>query len=391
MIHAALADVADINPRLSDRPPADEPVAFLGMADVDASNGTTTVGESRSYASVAKGYTPFLDGDLLVAKITPCFENGKIAQAKLRHAIGMGSTEFHVIRPRSDALDPRYALHMLRTPTVRAAGERRMTGSGGQRRVPADYLRSLRIPLPHMSEQRRIADILDRADSLVAKRRQSLTLLEHLTASLPSHRPSQAAHASTGVTLGDVADVQIGPFGSLLHAHDYVTDGVAMINPMHIVRGRIVPDRSTSVTETKAAELSNYLLYEGDIIMGRRGEMGRCAVVTAENEGSLCGTGSIIIRPRTDRATSNFLAGLLGSPAVKRKLEQASLGSTLPNLNSTIVMGLDLDIPSLEVQMSSDAMTARIERRKQMATVSSDLLYALFGSLQHRAFRGEEL
>ncbi|WP_152640883.1 restriction endonuclease subunit S [Rhodococcus sp. Chr-9] len=178
-----LGDVLDINPRLS-VPLADEDtVSFLGMADV-SEGGTTNCGVDRPYKEVRKGYTPFLQGDILVAKITPCFQNGKIAQASTRNRIGFGSTEFHVLRSSGDLVEHRYLLHFLRQSYIRVDGERRMTGSGGQRRVPADYIKALKLPLPALEEQRRIASILDHADTLCAKRREAIARLDELTRSI---------------------------------------------------------------------------------------------------------------------------------------------------------------------------------------------------------------
>src|ERR1700730_17221356 len=113
MIKVRLGDVATINPRISERPTSEALVSFIAMADVDARTGVTTRGEDRPFGEVSKGYTHFRNEDILVAKITPCFENGKIAQACLRHSYGSGSTEFHVIRPDVNQLNARYLLHFL--------------------------------------------------------------------------------------------------------------------------------------------------------------------------------------------------------------------------------------------------------------------------------------
>ncbi|QGF22446.1 hypothetical protein [Raineyella fluvialis] len=138
--------MADLNPRESTRPALDLPISFVPMADLDAEQGIAGPGTDRPFSEVSKGYTIFRDQDVLVAKITPCFENGKIGQAHLRQGIGVGSTEFHVVRPHADRLDPRYVLHYLRQQRVLDAGERRMTGSAGQRRVPLVFLNDLQIP-----------------------------------------------------------------------------------------------------------------------------------------------------------------------------------------------------------------------------------------------------
>src|SRR5687768_6901189 len=105
----ALADVVDVNPRLNGVAalPGDTPVSFVPMASVSEVSGTVAREEPRRLSEVVKGFTYFRDGDVLVAKITPCFENGKIALARIRCEHGFGSTEFHVFRPKSDAVDRR--------------------------------------------------------------------------------------------------------------------------------------------------------------------------------------------------------------------------------------------------------------------------------------------
>lgn len=162
-----LFEVAEINPKL-DRDEigdVDELVSFVPMASVSETSGTIEVEESRRASEVIKGFTPFKDRDLLVAKITPCFENGKIAHARISRRFGFGSTEFHVIRVFESDLDDRYLYHFLRQPRIRIQGERRMTGSAGQRRVPKSFLANLDIPLPDLSEQQRIASVLDKVEA----------------------------------------------------------------------------------------------------------------------------------------------------------------------------------------------------------------------------------
>ena len=119
-----LCNIAELNPRFKEKLESDSNVSFVPMAAVIADMGTVT-GEEKQYCEVSKGYTSFIDGDVLVAKITPCFENGKITQAKLKHRVGFGSTEFHVVRPLEGKLDARYLLHFLRQERIRLEGERK--------------------------------------------------------------------------------------------------------------------------------------------------------------------------------------------------------------------------------------------------------------------------
>lgn len=107
-----LREVCEINPRLNGmrRPAADEHVAFVPMASVDETEGEIVEVASRPYAEVAKGYTHFRTGDVLFAKITPCMQNGKAALVpEWRFPIGVGSTEFHVLRAKPEIVDPLYA------------------------------------------------------------------------------------------------------------------------------------------------------------------------------------------------------------------------------------------------------------------------------------------
>ena len=104
--------------------------------------------------------------------------------------------------------------------------------------------------------------------------------------------------------------VQIGPFGSQLHVSDYISDGIPLINPMHIHDLTIKEDYNYSINKKKYDSLPNYHLAQNDIIMARRGEMGRCAKITFKEIGWLCGTGSLFIRPKAS-INSTFLLYLL--------------------------------------------------------------------------------
>ena len=172
--------VAQVNPKLAaaDRPDLDAIVCFVPMAAVSEETLSIEAQAERPFSEVAKGYTPFKRGDVLVAKITPCFENGKMALAdNLAHELGFGTTEFHVFRPSERITGP-YLFSLLRAPYVRKAGAMKMKGAAGQRRVPADFFASLQIPIPPLSEQKWIAGILDAADALRAKRREALAQLD---------------------------------------------------------------------------------------------------------------------------------------------------------------------------------------------------------------------
>jgi len=179
---------ARINPSRSELNgmPGDLEVSFVPMEAVHEYGGLT-LSQTRPFAEVATGYTYFRDGDVLIAKITPCFENGKGSIAQdLVHGIGFGTTELHVLRPCPE-LDRRFLFYVTISHAFRHLGAAEMYGAGGQKRVPDDFIKDFRQPVPTLQEQRAIAAFLDREtariDALIEKIRKSIDLLrEYRTA-----------------------------------------------------------------------------------------------------------------------------------------------------------------------------------------------------------------
>ena len=141
-----------------------------------------------------------------------------------------------------------------------------------------------------------------------------------------------------------------GPFGSMLHKSDYVEQGIPLINPADIDAGRISADKIKMVSVATASRLSSYKLHEGDIIIGRRGEMGRSAVITKETTDWLCGTGCFFVKSHPELLSSEYLVFLLSSPYVKEKLQENSVGTTMANLNHGILGDLLIPLPPLNEQ-----------------------------------------
>jgi type I restriction enzyme, S subunit len=189
------------------------------------------------------------------------------------------------------------------------------------------------------------------------------------------------------VPLGELIDrLRTGPFGSVVHKSDYVVGGTPLINPMHIVAGAICPSSSASVGPEKAAELSDFELSTGDVVIGRRGDMGRCAVVTPKETGWLIGTGSMAITP-CPSLSSEFLQRFLSSPSVVRQLEASSVGSTMANLNQGALLRLPIVLASIKQQAQIvaklDALFARLAR----ARAELDRIPALAENLRLGALR----
>ena len=177
----SIDSVAEVNPKVPEyvSTALNNPATFLPMAAVSES-GRIASPEEALIGEVIKGYRYFEEGDTLLAKITPCMENGKAVLVEgVPHRIGFGSTEFHVIRPGSDIYE-RYLFYMVWNPSFRYIAARNMTGTAGQRRVPTNFIKRFEIPLPPFDEQRRIAAILDKADAVRRKRKEAIALTEDL-------------------------------------------------------------------------------------------------------------------------------------------------------------------------------------------------------------------
>ena len=186
--------------------------------------------------------------------------------------------------------------------------------------------------------------------------------------------------------LGDVwARFSTGPFGSALHASDYVEDGTPVVNPMHILDGKIVPSKDMRINDETLNRLSSYRLRKNDIILGRRGEMGRAALVTAKEDGWLCGTGSFSIT--LDSSVSpDYIALYIRTPNCITAMENGAIGTTIPNLNQVIVSNIPIALPPLpeqqriaealgEVDNLIDSLDAQIEKKRLIAKgVGHDLL-----------------
>jgi type I restriction enzyme S subunit len=156
-----------LNPAVAlERLNENDPVSFLPMEAVDDGASGDFVPRTRPLAEVRKGYTPFADGDVLWAKITPCMENGKTCIASgLENGIGFGSTEFHILRPRSSTVTSDYVFAFLAQATLRRLARFAFTGSAGHLRVPEEFLAQLPLPVPPASVQTSIADEMRRRRS----------------------------------------------------------------------------------------------------------------------------------------------------------------------------------------------------------------------------------
>ncbi len=395
--YAKLSEVAFLNPPLGGRLPDDDLVSFVPMASLSAETAKIETTQDRHYSEVSKGFTPFLSGDVLVAKITPCFENGKIAQALLPRRNGFGSTEFHVVRARLDVSDARYLHHYLRLDAVRVEGQRRMTGSGGQRRVPANFLSGLRVPLPPLEEQRRIATILDQAETLRTQRRQALAHLDTLTQSLFLDMFGDPVTNDRGwlrSTLGGVAAAK--PNNGVFRKNpEYVQaglDGLPVVWVEELFRGDLIDTQSSRRLVPTAKELENYGLRFGDLLFCRSSlKLDGIAynnVYLGESNEALFECHLIRVSPDLDRVSPIYMNHLLRLPMMRAAIKTRAKTSTMTTIDQQGLCAVSIVVPPLALQQTFATRIQAIEALKATHRTALAQLDALFASLQQRAFAG---
>ena len=186
---SSLAQVAFVNPRNAAADSLE--VSFVPMTFIGTGFDAQHEQEPRLWGEVKQGFTHFAEGDIGVAKITPCFENSKACVfSNLLNGLGAGTTELHIVRPVSGTLDPRYVLAYLKSPQFLLVGETKMTGTAGQKRLPKDFVEANPFPLPPLAEQHRI----------VAKVDELMALCDRLEA---RHANADSAHAQLAQALLD--------------------------------------------------------------------------------------------------------------------------------------------------------------------------------------------
>lgn len=255
-----------------------------------------------------------------------------------------------------------------------------------QKNMSTEWLKLFEIPLPPLAEQQRIAATLDWVQMIIDAKKQQLDKLDLLVKARFVEMfgdPVRNEKSWTMATLGEIADIRIGPFGTLLHKEDYIVDGHPLINPSHIVGGKIQVDSRLTVSKEKYEELSAYRLYVDDIILGRRGEMGRCAVV--KEEGMLCGTGSIIIRPR-EVVKAYFLKNIISSPSYKKLIKDKAVGGTMMNLNIPIVSSLIFPVLPIDLQKQFIVFSENVDKVRFEISKSLEQTEKLYKALMQRYF-----
>lgn len=371
-------------------------VSFVPMRDLGIDSKYLSLKEERALSTVSGSYTYFADNDVLLAKITPCFENGKLGVASgLTNGVGFGSSEFIVLRSKGKVV-PNYLYYFLSQPSFRLAGQAVMTGAVGHRRVPNDYIENTEIPLPSISEQERIVAILDETfadiEQVRAKTEQNLKNARELFESYLQQVFSQRGEEWIEKTLGDVCKFENGDRGKNYPSRSqFVESGFAFINAGHIDDGTVDFSKMNYITEENYDLLSRGKVKQGDILFCLRGSLGKFAVIEDDAQGAIASS-LVIVRPHNDLSVS-FLLHYLRSGLCKSMIEKYAGGAAQPNLGAKDLAKFSISVPPTAQQLhTSDKLDSLMVAVENLESVYSEKLAALDElkkSILQKAFSGE--
>ncbi|MEU3406839.1 restriction endonuclease subunit S [Streptomyces sp. NPDC006670] len=299
--------------------------------------------------------------DVLLSTSASLGEIAKIDEAGVDAIPYTGIIRF---RPKSDRVRPDFVRHALEAPSFKHQVEAMGVGSVIKHFGPT-HLRRMTIHLPPRAEQQAIAEVLGALDDKMALNGQIAATICMLCRAVmealwgagrvPSltDREGTLANGWRRVTLGQLCAeggglIQTGPFGSQLHASDYVESGIPSVMPQNIGDNVISEDKIARIKGSDAERLSKYLLAEGDIVYSRRGDVKRRALVREHEAGWLCGTGCLRVRLGTSTSPL-FISYYLGEPAIQDWIAQHAVGATMPNLNTSILGEVPVVLPPNEV------------------------------------------
>lgn len=228
--------------------------------------------------------------------------------------------------------------------------------------IKLSKIQGIELKLPSPEKGVRQVQALERIESQIGRATALLTYLNSLVKSRFIEifgDPCDPGSSSAKNRIDSFCELRIGPFGSALHKEDYITGGHPLVNPSHIIGGAIRPDENLTIDDGKYESLAAYHLLPGDVVLGRRGEIGRCAVV--KTDGLICDTGSMIVRPG-QKVRSDYLQRVVSFPSFSHALEANAVGVTMKNLNAKIVGSAEVFLPDLKDQDAFITLVSQIDK-----------------------------
>lgn len=345
-------------------------VSFVPMSDLGENQIAFLPKETKRIDEVGASYTYFADGDVLVAKVTPCFENGKAGVARgLTNGVGFGSSEFYVLRP-TDRVLAEFVYFCATSETFRGPAIAQMTGTGGLQRVPKRYVEQFRIPLPPLEVQKEI----------VAEIQGYQKVIDGARAVLDNYRPHIPIHPDWPmVELGEICrQVQYGLSVPLkLNGAGFKT-----FRMNELVEGRCVDRGDMKCADISAEEFDKYRLSYGDILFNRTNSfehVGRTGIFSLQ--GDYC-FASYLIRLVVDdgKADPFFVNAFMNSDSFQQGIKKfASRAIGQSNINARNLSAYPLPLPHLETQR---AIVAEIEAEQALVAANRELITRMERKIQ---------
>lgn len=323
-------------------------VTFLPMEAV-GEQGELDLTRETSVGSASSGYTFVADGDVLVAKVTPCFENGKGAIATgLRNGLGFATTEVYALRP-NERLDARFLDYLMRSSVFRQYGTARLTGAGGLKRISATDLRNYSFMLPSVDEQRAIADFLDREtariDTLIEEQQHLIELLlERRTAAVSNAFSDSCPDSRIQHACVDVVDCPHSTPEATLDG------GYEAVRTASVRNGKFRPGNGISVSrETWVARNAGGAPALGDVLFTREAPAGEACMVPMLD---IClGQRMVLLRVDPEVCLGRFLLWQIYSDRVQDHFRLSANGSTVGNVRLQILRTTPIWLPPLDEQL----------------------------------------
>ncbi|MDT3320244.1 restriction endonuclease subunit S [Shewanella sp. SP1S2-4] len=402
-VKVALSEVVAVNPKHKDL--EDQVAGFVPMALAPTDFNGLLNYEERQWDDIKNGYTHFATGDVIFAKVTPCFENGKAAIVKdLPNDIGAGSTEFYVLRPAIKDISVNYIFSVIKSYEFLQTGAENMTGAVGLRRVPKKFVEDFRINLPPLAEQKVIADKLD---ELLAQVESTKARLDAIPAILKSFRQSVLAAAVSGKLTEEWRDTEIRSW----HYHvlkDLCTSisdgdhqappkaekGVPFLVISNVNNGEVNFDKvSRWVPETYYDSLKGIRKPQlNDILYTVTGSLG-IPVIVKTNKPFCFQRHIAILKPDHSKVNYQYLELALKAPDTFEHATNVATGTAQKTVSLTSLREFNFYMPPLEEQNEivrrAEELFAFADKVEAQVNVAQQRVNNLTQSILAKAFRGE--
>jgi type I restriction enzyme S subunit len=388
-----LADVCQIKPPKAEarqRISGKELVSFVPMEDLGIDQKIMVPTQTKPLEDVAGSYTYFADGDVLLAKITPCFENGKLGIAdKLTNGIGFGSSEYIVFRP-NPAVDKEWLYYFLSRQSFRDEGAARMSGAVGHKRVSKEFIESYPVPVPPLPEQHRIVAILDEAfDGIATAKANAEKNLQNARALFESHLQSVFTERGEGWVEKKVSEIARHSLGKMLDKAKNKGEPQPYLRNIN-VRWFAFDLSDLLQMPFLPTEAEKYTAVKGDVLICEGGYPGRAAIW---DEDYPIYFQKALHRVRFHEPELNkWFVYYLSVQASSGQLKQHFSGTGIQHFTGEVLARFPIPVPPLpELRLAVAKFDALSEETQRLESLYQQKLVALDDlkkSLLHQAFSG---